>query len=194
MLVLLAPVKAFVMRPLRSLGVAVIVLPLAVTFGACSGPSKGSGSAAQGGAGGGSESVGSTATGSGGNEAPDAATIDSAADCPGDAGAWQQLTATPSACQSGTECCVVVSPCLSQAQIVASAQRDEASAVWPYCAVACVDCVPSAIEVACVAGSCLGRVVEGAPADSPLRQDHCGVDVKTIDFSGKTGVHFGCGG
>lgn len=182
------------MRPLRSIGFAVIVLPLAATFGACSGTSEGSSSPAQGGAGGGSESVGSTATGSGGTEAPDAATINSAADCPGDAGAWQHLTAMPSACQSGTECCVIMSPCLSQAQIVASTQRDEASAVWPYCAVACVDCVAPAIDVACVGGSCLGRFVEGAPPDSPLRQDHCGADVKMIDFSGKTGVHFGCGG
>jgi hypothetical protein len=182
------------MRPLRPLGVAVIVLPLAAIFGACSGTSKGSGASAQGGAGGGGESVGSTATGTGGTEAPDAATIDSAADCPGDAGAWQQLTAMPSTCQSGTECCVIMSPCLSQAQIIAATQRDEASAVWPYCEVACVDCVPPAIEVACVAGSCLGRVVDGAPPDSPLRQDHCGVDAKMIDFAGTTGVHFGCGG
>jgi hypothetical protein len=182
------------MRSLRPLGVAVILVPLAATFGACSGSSKGSGSTAQGGAGGASASVGSSATGSGGADAADAATLDSATYCPGDAGAWQQLTAAKAACQSGTECCVIISPCLSQAQIVAATQRDEASSVWPYCDVACVDCVPPAIEVACVGGTCLGRVVEGQAPDSPLRQDHCGTDVKMIDFSGKTGVHFGCGG
>lgn len=181
------------MKPLRPLGVALIFVPLAATFCSCSGASTSSGSSAQGSAGGASGSVGSTATGSGGADAADAAPFDSAT-CPGDAGAWQQLTAAPSACQSGTECCVIVSPCLSQAQIVAATQRDEASSVWPYCDLACVDCVPPAIEVACVGGSCLGRVVEGEAPGSPLRQDHCGTDVKTTDFSGKTGVHFGCGG
>jgi hypothetical protein len=187
-------VKAIVMRPIRPLGVAAILVPLAAMFGACSGSRKNSSSTGQGGAGGGSESIASSATGSGGADSADAAALDDATFCSGDAGAWQQLIAAAAPCQSGAECCVIVNPCLSQAQIVSAAQHDEASAVWPSCDVACVDCIAPAIEVACLAGTCVGRVVEGEPAASELRQGHCGSDMKVVDFPGKTGVHFGCGG
>ncbi|MEP7122320.1 MAG: hypothetical protein ABJE95_15470 [Byssovorax sp.] len=183
------------MRSSHSLGLAAILGPLTAVFVACSGGSRSSGSAAQGGAGGVGESVGTTTTGVGGQETIDAAAPDSAASCSGDVGAWSDLTGKEASCQSGADCCVIVSPCLSEAQIVGAAQRDEASSVWPYCDVACVDCIPPAIEVACVGGACLGRVVPAQAPDSPLRRDHCGTEImKAIDFGGSTGVHFGCGG
>ena len=89
---------------------------------------------------------------------------------------------------------LIMSGCLSQAQVVGAARKDEASAAWPHCDLECVDCIAPAIEVGCVAGMCRGRVVTGAPPDSLLRQDHCGDDVKFVEFSGPSGLHFGCGG
>ncbi len=181
------------MRPAYPIVVAALV-PLACLYGACSPSLHGNPTPGGAGGAGGIAESGPTSAGSSGGEAADAATFDASAYCPGDAEAWQQLTAEPSACQNGTECCVIMSPCLSQAQIVGALQQKEASAAWPYCDVACNDCIPPAIQVACVAGMCLGRVVMGEAPDSPLRNDHCGDDVKMIDFSGKTGLHFGCGG
>jgi hypothetical protein len=186
-------VKAIVMRLVHPLRVAAILVPLVGLFSACSTEINEPHVLSVGGAGGSSES--SSPMGAGGGDMADAAPLDATAYCPGDAGAWQQLTAEASACEKGSDCCVIMSPCLSQAQIVAAARRDEASSAWPYCDLACVDCIPPAIDVACVQGMCLGRVIPGAPPDAPQRKDHCGGDdYPALDFSGPTGLHFGCGG
>ncbi len=182
------------MSLLHPIHVAAIAAPMACVFAACSGSLGSGGTPGEGGA---SESVGQTAvsgTGVGGNEAVDAATFDAAEYCPGDKGAWQKLTAYPPVCQGSADCCVVMSGCLAQAQVVPAVHKDEVSAVWPYCDLDCVDCIPPAIEVGCVAGMCRGRVVPGEAPDSPLRQDHCGDDLKVVDLSGAGGLHFGCGG
>lgn len=140
----------------------------------------------------------STASGPGGpsstSGSPDTGTLDPPHHCTGDAGAWEQLTAGPIPCQSGEECCVIVDPCLSESQVVAAANEKAASAAWPSCAVDCTDCIARAIEVACVAGSCLGRVIEDASLSSPLRKDHCGTALEFLDTKGgPTAVHFSCG-
>jgi hypothetical protein len=178
--------KAFVMDVLRLIGLAVIAAPLACVFGACSGATSSGSSSGAGGATTSGDEMSSV--GPGGGAAPDAAPPY----CPGDAGAWEQLTAGPILCQTGLDCCVIMSPCLAEAQIVAAATMDEASAVWPFCDVACADCIPPAIRFSCMSGACRGRVVAGEPPDSPLRKNHCGEDVKIVGFVQNTGVHFGC--
>ena len=186
------------MNLLRPIHVALLTGALTCVFAACSGSV---GTSATSGEGGTSASVGVTSasasgsgSGSGGNEAPDASAPDVVDFCPGDVGLWEKLTAEPTPCQSGTECCVIISGCLSQAQVVGAAHKEEASAAWPHCDLACVDCVAPAVEVACVAGMCRGRVIQDASPDSPLRTEHCGADVAVVDFSGPSGLHFGCGG
>jgi hypothetical protein len=114
--------------------------------------------------------------------------------CVGDGGVWEALTVGPIACQSGEECCVIMSPCLSTSKLVAAVNQEEASAAWPSCSGDCNDCIARAIEVACVAGSCLGRVVADAPLSSPLRRDHCGTALEFLEGDGgPTATEFTCG-
>ena len=57
------------------------------------------------------------------------------------------------------------------------------------------DCVARAIEVACVAVACLGRVIADEDSSSPLRKDHCGTTLEFIKTNGgATAVLFSCGG
>lgn len=186
------------MSLLRWPRLAALLVPTACSFMACmTSNTTGNSSRGAGGEGGtipyvgpGGPSVASGVT-SGGY---DAGAPDVQQHCVGDGGVWEALTAGPIACQSGEECCVIVSPCLSTSQIVAAASHEEASAAWPSCAVDCNDCIARAIEVACVAGSCLGRVVEGAPLSSPLRKDHCGTALEFLEGDGgKTATEFTCG-
>ncbi len=176
---------------------AVILVPAACALAACMGshdtpePAGDSGSSGSstgaGGAGGNKSYFGNTAATTG-------AGADTTQNCGGDAGAWSQLTEGPISCQSGEECCVIMSPCLGDAQIVAAEHMKEAIEVWPSCPTKCNDCVARPIEVACISGSCLGRIIVTAapePWDSPLRQDHCGTALQFTEPSpGKTGVHF----
>lgn len=189
--------KASVMRLFHPISLVAITLPLAGLFGACSG-ARGSGSTSEGVGGAGSSTTdtgSSTGDAGGGIDVDlDAATTDASTPCPGDAGAWMELTAKPGACTTAADCCVIVSPCLSEAQVVAAAQMDEASSVWPYCPVACTDCVAPAIEVGCVDSACVGRRLIGAAPDSPLRESHCGSVIEFAVKTGPTGVHFTCGG
>lgn len=182
------------MNLLRPIHVAMLAGALTCVFAACSSKQE---TAAASGVGGTSESVGTTsasASGSGGHEAADSSVVDVAEVCPGNVGLWEKLIAEPTPCASGSECCVIMSGCLSQAQVVAAARKDEAKAAWPHYDLECVDCIAPAIEVRCVAGMCRGRAVAGAPPDSLLRQDHCGDEEKIVEFSGPSGLHFGCGG
>jgi hypothetical protein len=179
---------------LHPIHVVVISLPLMGVVGACSSSSTSSGSVVIG-PGGSESSATGTGSGSGGAGGTVDLDVDAATpDCSGDEGAWTQLTATPGACETSADCCVIVSPCLSEVQVVAASQADKASAVWPYCAVACTDCVAPAVDVACIAGACLGRRLPAAPPDSPLRLNHCGTTIELAAKTGATGVHFTCGG
>jgi hypothetical protein len=186
---------------------AVILVPTACALAACMGPrdtpdpvgestSSGSSSgtgAGVGGAGGSKSHFGNTAT--------TGTSADNTLQCKGDAGAWSQLTENPVPCQSGEECCVIMSPCLGDAQIVAAANEEAAFDAWPHCPVKCNDCLARPIEVACIDGSCLGHVIVTDPpvsADSPLRQNHCGTALEFAEPSldKKMGYHFwpfGCG-
>jgi hypothetical protein len=184
--------KAIPMSLLRPMPVAVIALPMLFALAACGGSRSSGGTSGEGGV---SESgATSTAAGAGGNEAADAAIPDAAPYCPGDQASWDKLTAQPFPCQTSADCCVIMSPCVAEAQVVTAALQVEASAAWPYCEVDCTDCIPPAIDVACVAGMCRGRAVAAEPPDSPLRRDHCGDDAKVVDFSVASGLHFGCAG
>jgi hypothetical protein len=192
------------MTHLRLAKLAVIAAPLALFFAACS-SSPSSGSAPTPTDVGGAEST-SASTGSwmgqGGGEddvdaAPplmDAMLVDAASACSGDIETWKKLTSIPSACQDDAECCVIMSPCDSGAQIVGAAHMNEALAAWPFCPWECNDCVPPAIEVACVLGQCRGYVVLESKFDSPLRANHCAADIKILPSMESTDIHFGCGG
>lgn len=179
--------------------IATFILPIACAFLGCmsSTPSSTSSSGA-GGAGGAVLDVLMTTSGPGGPSVVSASSgtfvPNPPLHCSGDAGAWDELTAGPIPCQSGEQCCVIMDPCLSRSQVVAEATQKEASEAWPTCPAECTDCIPRAIDVACIQGSCLGRVVEFAPLSSPLRKDHCGTMEKFHDTSnGPIGVHFSCG-
>ena len=185
---------------------AVILVPAACALAACMGsrdnpdpspsPSDSSSSGSSSGAGGegGMKSYL-------GNSAATGTSAGTTLPCEGDASAWSQLTPDSVPCQSGEECCVIMSPCLGDAQIVSAANEEAALEAWPHCPVKCNDCLPRPIEVACVDGSCLGRVIVTNPpvsAQSPLRQNHCGTALEFTEPSldKKMGVHFwpfGCG-
>ena len=173
---------------------AVISLPLMGLFVACSSSSS-SGPRVELGPGGAESSATGTGSGLGGAGGTVDIDIDAAAPkCSGDEGAWKQVTAMPGACVTSADCCVIVSPCLSEVQVVAASQADQASAVWPFCELACTDCVAPAVDVACIAGACLGRILPAADANSPLRVNHCGTTIQLAAKAGATGVHFTCGG
>lgn len=201
---LVARVKALLMSLLRLPRLAALLLPTACAFVGCtSSRSTGNTSHGDGGDGGGGgtrphiDHVGPSGPSTGPGEmwgGPEAGAPDVTQHCVGDGGVWEKLTAGPVACQSGEECCVIVNPCLSTSKIVAAANEKEASAAWPSCAVECNDCIARAIDVACVAGSCLGRVVEDAPLSSPLRKDHCGTGLALAEAGGgATATEFTCG-
>ncbi|APR84729.1 Hypothetical protein A7982_10078 [Minicystis rosea] len=87
---------------------------------------------------------------------------------------------------------MIINGCLSQAQIVAAAKKDQAKAAWPYCDSLCNDCIPPAIQVGCDNGVCAGTVVDFADASTDLLMDHCGIDAPVGATPNK--LHFGCGG
>jgi hypothetical protein len=190
------------MSLLRLSKLAALLIPTACALVACMSSdtattTSSSSSGGEGGAGGSSRFISTgTTSGPGGASATSGGTgtPDTSLHCTGDKDAWEQLTAGPIACTSGEECCVIMNPCLSEAQIVAAGHEAEAHAAWPSCTVDCNDCVARAIEVACVSGSCLGRVILGEPWSSPLRKDHCGMASEFLHANGgPMDVHFGCG-
>lgn len=131
--------------------------------------------------------------GHGGGASTSSSTSSSSGDtCHGDAATWMPLTTGPIACTSNADCCVIINGCLSQAQIVSAASKDQAKAAWPYCDSMCNDCIPPAIEVGCENGTCVGTVVDFADASTDLLMDHCGVNTPIGATPGK--LHFGCGG
>jgi hypothetical protein len=179
---------------------AVILVPLACALAACSGASSegtttsSSSSSGAGGAGGYATHI-ENPTATGGADPADAAPpLDGSHHCIGNKASWEQLTAGPVPCESGEECCVIMSTCRGEAQVVSAVNEQAAIDTWSYCSTDCNDCTAPAIEVACIAGSCLGRVVvkdPPEPLDSPLRQDHCGNALGFNELSaGKTGMHF----
>jgi len=189
------------MSPLRLAKVAAIAAPLAFFFACSSSKTSVSGSSTTndvGGAGGtggqaSTPSSSATAMGQGGGASIDAGSIDAAAlSCLGDPMKWKELTSIPGACQYDTDCCVIISPCLSEAQVVAEAQMEEALNVWPHCSGQCNDCVPPAIDVACIGGQCRGHMLIALKPDSPLRINHCGSNTKITPPVGMTDTHFAC--
>ncbi len=187
------------MNPLRLAQVAAIAAPLAFFFGACSssrnrgnsaGTSDDGGAGGQGGA---PSKLSSSASsmGQGGDEGIEASEPPAA--CFGNKELWEQLTSSPIPCEKNSDCCVIMGECLSDAQIVAAAPLEEALLAWPFCLEQCNDCLPSAIDVACLEGICRGRVVLEEANYSDLRRTHCGDDNKILPFlEGTTDVHFGC--
>jgi hypothetical protein len=187
------------MSLLRLSKLAALIIPPACALVACtiSDTASSSSSSSSGGEGGADGSVllvsTSSTSGPGGPSSMSAGTGTPDLHCQGDEGAWEQLTAGPIACTSGQECCVIINPCLSEAQIVAAGHEAESHETWPSCAVECTDCAARAIEVACISGSCLGRVIFDEPWHSPLRKDHCGTASEFVKAKGgPTGVHSGC--
>lgn len=110
--------------------------------------------------------------------------------CHGDSAAWMTMTQTPMACQTNSDCCVVINDCLAEAQVVRAQDFAAAPSTWPYCDDACTKCVSPIIEVGCEDGACVGKVKEGAMPGEPLAGSHCGVDPVVAPAKE---LHFACG-
>jgi len=111
--------------------------------------------------------------------------------CHGDSSVWTVLTQGPIACTQNSDCCVIVNGCLSQSQIVAATNKDQAKAAWPYCDSMCNACIPPAVEVGCQGGTCVGQVVPVPDASTDLLMDHCGA----VPVGGTASkLLFSCGG
>jgi hypothetical protein len=195
------------MNPLRLVKVASIAAPLVFFFGACASSQGregssgvndvvGPGGAGGGGGGGagGAKNKTSSASFMGQGGGADAAPPDPMVPCHGNKDAWTALTTIPGSCVNDADCCVIMSPCFGDAQIVAKTQMDAALEAWSYCAAQCNDCVPPAIDVVCAAGECRGRLLTEAKPNSLLRVPHCGGLNMIIPFTGMTDTHFACGG
>ena len=190
------------MSHLRLFKLTTLLVPTACALAACGSSESRTPTTTSSGGEGGSVTYDSTASsGPGGlssaSESSGTGTVipDPTPNCIGDAGAWKELTAGPLACTSGEDCCVIMNPCHAEAQIVAKEHAAEALEVWPSCATDCTDCVARAIEVACVEGACLGRVIAEEESSSPLRKDHCGASLEFVKTNGgPTAVQFSCGG
>lgn len=193
------------MSHLRLLKLTALLVPTACAIVACGSsdnrtPTPTTSSGGEGGSGGSTVHI-LTATSSGTGGLTSASASSSAGtpapipNCKGDAGKWKELTAGPIACTSGEDCCVIMNDCHAKAQIVAKEHMEGALEVWPSCPGECSDCVARAIEVACVAGACLGRVIPDENSLSLLREDHCGTSLEFLKTtSGPVGVQFTCGG
>lgn len=118
----------------------------------------------------------------------------SAGNCHGDQTAWTVATAPPLACEKNSDCCVIVSGCTSEAQVVTSSKFSSAKAAWPYCDDDCTFCIAPAVKVECVNKECVGYHIpdDQSPA-SDLRKDHCGKDEPPVMLP-EPDVHFVCGG
>jgi hypothetical protein len=145
--------------------------------------------------GGGNGGHGGTSTGSntGGASSSSSASSSSGAGggCQGDSATWAQLTAGPFACSTDADCCVIVNGCTNEAQVVSKANQAAAKAAWPYCENQCTDCIPPAVLVGCVGGTCVGQTVPLPDASADLLMDHCGT--APVGGSANT-LHFTCGG
>ena len=174
---------------------ALLILPTMCGFVACmSSSTTGHSHGGEGGEGGTNLFLGTGSSSGPGGPSATSGSLDIQHHCMGDAGAWAQLTTGSMPCKSGEECCVIMDSCLSRSQIVTATNQEEAIETRPSCAEECNDCIARAIEVACIGGSCLGRVVEDAPLSSPLRKDHCGTALEFLEPSGgPTAVKFSCG-
>ena len=185
------------MSHLRLIRLVAIGAPLALVFGACSSTQSSGGTSTNledaGGAGGRSE--GMTATGSGHSVGSGQFEDAAALTCYGDQAKWEMLTSGPLPCQGDPDCCVVINPCSSDAQVVTLENNEAAIKASPYCVGQCTDCVARPIEVACIMGMCRGRVAPSEDQvgyDSPLRVDHCGGDSKLGMPMNIVGTHFDC--
>lgn len=112
--------------------------------------------------------------------------------CHGDATAWGALLQHPLDCTQNSDCCVVISSCTSDAQIVTAADYSAAGTAQPYCDNQCTGCVAPAIDVGCVNGKCVGQNLSNAmpPPDDKLRANHCGVNPIAMPAAA---THFTCG-
>ena len=190
------------MSLLRLSKLATLLVPTACVLVACMGSdvptsTGGHGGRGEGGMGGEGGTITlistNTNTGPGGPTSSSSGPEAGTSHCVGDTGAWEQLTPASIPCTTGEECCVIMDPCLREAQVVAAMHSKDALEVWPSCAVDCHDCLARAIEVACISGSCLGRVTLKESPTSMLRHDHCGTALEfTKPYFGETGVHFTC--
>lgn len=143
------------------------------------------GAATQGGAGSPSEAGVSTSAGAThAAGAPGAA--GAAGACQGDAELWASLTASPKACATDDDCCVVINSCLSEAQVVHADDFDAAQTAWPYCDADCTDCIPPVVRVTCDNGHCVGSVDTTSLDDGV---SHCG---DTAPAGGSPGQSFTC--
>jgi hypothetical protein len=146
-----------------------------------SGGSGASGSGAAGGTGGGGVGGGGGGTGGGTSE------------CHGDAAVWQGITKTNIACERNSDCCVVVSSCLAETQVVHASDFRAAQAAWPWCDDDCANCLPAYVEVVCAEGTCIGygEDPEATPQDPT---SHCGDDDVSAVPATPPAEHFTCGG
>lgn len=154
---------------------------LLATLGAASGCELFGGDEGGGGASGESSSSSSSSASSSGN-------------CHGDQTAWTVATTPPITCEKNSDCCVIVSGCTNEAQVVAFSKLSAAKAAWPYCDGDCTFCIAPAVKVECANKECVGYMIPDAqnpPAD--LRKDHCGVDEPPLMLSSPA-AHFICGG
>ncbi len=193
------------MSHLRLLKLTALLVPTACAIVACGSSDNRTPTTSSGGEGGSGGSIvlilTDTSSGPGGSSSASAnSSTDTPApapipNCEGDAGKWKELTAGPIACTSGEDCCVIMNDCHAKAQIVAKEHMGKAREVWPSCPGECSDCVARAIEVACVDGACLGRVITEEDSLSLLREDHCGTSLEFVKTNGgPTAVQFSCGG
>lgn len=181
-------------RPLRLVQLALMSAPAACLFAACSEQVSGTSSSDTSASSStvtasatGSTSASSSGSGVGGGYAGDAG-------CYGAPALWATLTEGPVPCGVNSDCCVIVNTCLSHAQIVGKDHKDDAAEAWPYCNVDCNDCTAPAVDVACIAGECVGRLLTDLPPHAPETMAHCGSEEKSLDFKGPKGDHFECGG
>jgi hypothetical protein len=103
--------------------------------------------------------------------------------CEGDADAWSAIIAAPVGCDTDEDCCVVVNPCLAEAQVVHADAFGVAQAAWPYCEEDCTDCIAPAIIVACDNGQCVGSVALDGEEQGA---SHCGDTAPLGDDLGRT--------
>ena len=187
------------MTHLRLAKFAAIAAPLALFFSACLSTHRIDDPPSTSDVGGAESTSSSSASfmGQGGAAADagllDTTLVDAESGCLGDKLAWEKLMSTPSPCVDDSDCCVIVNLCIAEAQVVAKSQSEEAPKLWPYCPSKCNDCIPPAVDVACVMGQCRGHIVLESKWDSLLRADHCSSENKIVPSVGTTATHFGCG-
>lgn len=145
------------------LGLVGMLVGLVVAQGCGNDPATGTGDAA--------------AAGSGGSGAGGAA---GAAGCHGDAAAWAAITQGPIACTKASDCCVVVNPCVNQAQVVGKADFSGAPALWPYCDGMCTACIAPAVDIVCDNGQCGLVAVDFMDASPDQSTSRCGVDATPV--------------